>query len=154
MKKWNVIVLSFWLILHGIFKLFNINFSGSDAILAIIELAAGILLFLAGKKIKLFNHFGSLLLAIWLIASGLILLFNISVTVLNIILPILAIVAGIMLPLGVKMTKMTDHIGNILLAVWLVLIGIFALFSIAFSGSGVIVGILGLLAGVFLLIRQ
>jgi hypothetical protein len=49
---------------------------------------------------------------------------------------------------------LNKNLGMMLLAVWLVLHGLVALFSLTFSGLGIILGILALAAGVLLLIGK
>jgi hypothetical protein len=41
-----MLVLSIWLILQGVLSLFNLQFSGSGTVLAVLALIAGVLLFL------------------------------------------------------------------------------------------------------------
>jgi hypothetical protein len=48
----------------------------------------------------------------------------------------------------------TRNAGMLLLAIWLILTGLFALFSISFAGEGVIMGILALAAGILILIGR
>jgi hypothetical protein len=48
----------------------------------------------------------------------------------------------------------TRNVGMLLLAIWLILTGLFALFGISFAGEGVIMGILALAAGILILIGR
>jgi hypothetical protein len=50
--------------------------------------------------------------------------------------------------------KITRNIGFLLLAIWLILYGLIALFSLSFSGLGLIMGILAIAAGIFILIGR
>ncbi len=50
--------------------------------------------------------------------------------------------------------KFTRSIGMLLLAIWLILYGLIALFSLSFSGLGVIMGLLALVAGIFVLLGR
>jgi hypothetical protein len=50
--------------------------------------------------------------------------------------------------------KITRNIGFLLLAIWLILYGLIALFSLSFSGLGVIMGILAIAAGIFILLGR
>jgi uncharacterized membrane protein HdeD (DUF308 family) len=48
----------------------------------------------------------------------------------------------------------TRNIGFLLLAIWLILEGLIALFSLSFSGLPIIMGILAIAAGIFILIGR
>jgi hypothetical protein len=50
--------------------------------------------------------------------------------------------------------KITRNIGFLLLAIWLILYGLIALFSLSFSGLGIIMGILAIAAGIFILLSR
>ena len=50
--------------------------------------------------------------------------------------------------------KITRNLGMLLLAIFLILYGLIALFSITFTGIGVIMGILALAAGILILIGR
>jgi uncharacterized membrane protein HdeD (DUF308 family) len=48
----------------------------------------------------------------------------------------------------------TKNFGFLLLAIWLILYGLLAVFNIAFDGQAIIMGILALAAGVLILINK
>jgi uncharacterized membrane-anchored protein len=50
--------------------------------------------------------------------------------------------------------KITRSIGMLLLAIWLILNGLIALFSLSFNGLGLIMGLLAIVAGVFILLGR
>jgi hypothetical protein len=52
------------------------------------------------------------------------------------------------------MRRFTKNIGMLLLAIWLILYGLIALFSLSFDGLGVIMGLLAIAAGIFILIGR
>ena len=52
------------------------------------------------------------------------------------------------------MNRFTKNIGMLLLAIWLILTGLIALFSLSFNGLGIIMGILAIAAGIFILIGR
>jgi hypothetical protein len=52
------------------------------------------------------------------------------------------------------MGRFTKNIGMLLLAIWLILYGLIALFSLSFNGLGIIMGILAIAAGIFILIGR
>lgn len=97
MRNLGMILLAIWLIATGLLPLLNISFPSSGPILAILAIAAGVLLLLEGRRVKLSKNLGRLLLAIWLIATGLLQLLNITFPASGLILAILAIAAGVLL---------------------------------------------------------
>ncbi len=52
------------------------------------------------------------------------------------------------------MKRFKKNIGMLLLAIWLILYGLIALFSLSFNGLGIIMGILAIAAGIFILIGR
>jgi hypothetical protein len=52
------------------------------------------------------------------------------------------------------MRRFTKNIGMLLLSIWLILYGLIALFSLSFSGLGIIMGLLAIAAGIFILIGR
>jgi hypothetical protein len=52
------------------------------------------------------------------------------------------------------MRRFTKNIGMLLLAIWLILYGLIALFSLSFSGLGIIMGLLAIAAGIFILLGR
>lgn len=50
--------------------------------------------------------------------------------------------------------RITRNLGIVLLAIYLILIGLSGLFGLSFSGMGVIMAVLALLAGVLLLMGR
>jgi hypothetical protein len=52
------------------------------------------------------------------------------------------------------MKRFTKNIGMLLLAIWLILYGLIALFSLSFSGLGIIMGLLAIAAGIFILLGR
>ena len=50
--------------------------------------------------------------------------------------------------------SINKNLGMLLLAIWLILEGLILLFSLSFSGLGIIMGLLALVAGVLLLLDR
>jgi uncharacterized membrane protein HdeD (DUF308 family) len=48
----------------------------------------------------------------------------------------------------------TKNLGFLLLAIWLILYGLLAVFNVTFDGQAIIMGILALAAGVLILINK
>jgi len=108
---------------------------------------------------KITRHRGLLLLAIWLLLTGLIALFNLSFTNLDLIMALLALAAGAVILLeafnvlkGSGRRKWT--MGMILLGVWLLLSALIALTGFSFDSQGIILGLLALIAGGLILIGR
>jgi hypothetical protein len=94
-KNLGVFLLGIWLILSGLLPLIKISIPASDAVRAVLAIAAGVLILL--RPVKLTRSLGVLLLGIWLIVTGLLPLLNINIPASGIILALLAIAAGILI---------------------------------------------------------
>jgi hypothetical protein len=111
--------------------------------------------------VRLNQNIGMLLLAIWLILTGLLPLLNISIRSSGIILAVLAIAAGIMIVLGsaglgrdTRSVALTRNLGMLVLAIWLILTGLFSAIRITFPASGILLAALAVAAGVLILLRR
>ena len=113
---------------------------------------------------RLTRDLGLLLAAIWLILTGAIALFGLNFPNLNLLMALLALASGAIILLessnALKWTKWTKTkrtqraLGMILLGVWLVLSGLFTLTGLNFSGQALVMGLLALLAGLFILLDR
>lgn len=105
--KWirnlGMFLLGIWLILTGLLPLLRITIPFSGTILALLAMAAGVLILL--RPVRPTSRLGVLLLGLWLIATGLLPLLNVSIPAKDIILGLLAIVAGIAILVGGKDTR-------------------------------------------------
>ncbi len=72
------------------------HFTGSQTILAVVALAAGVLILLAGRG-GVSAKLGTILLAVWLIVTGLLDLTNFHFAGSGIVLAILALAAGVLI---------------------------------------------------------
>ena len=61
---------------------------------------------------------------------------------------------GILFFIADSSEKISTHIGSILLGVWLVAGGLESLFHVRFTGSGVILAVIALAAGIMVLITR
>lgn len=99
-----------------------------------------------------------ILLAIWLILSGLIELVGLSVANLDILMGLLALAAGAVILLDAsnlhRGRKSSRRVGWILLGAWLILTGLLSLVNLAFAGLTLLLGLLALAAGVLILIDR
>ena len=94
-----------------------------------------------------------LALAIWLIFSGLVALLGLSFAGLGTVMAILAIIAGALLLLG-GVRLASRSLGAILLAAYLLLLGLLALVDLSFAGGEIVLAVLALAAGVALLLGR
>ena len=94
----------------------------------------------------------NILLGVWLVLTGLVRIGGVSFSKSGIILAVLGIVTGILFFVANSSEKITTQIGGILLGTWLVVGGLMSLFNIHFTGSSVILAVLGVSAGVMVLI--
>lgn len=93
-------------------------------------------------------------LGIWLILAGMVRLGGIGFSGSGTILAVLAVVTGILFLLADSSEKLWPRAANILLGIWLLANGLMPLLNIRFSGSGVVLAVLSIAAGVVLLIRR
>ncbi len=97
MKKWGTLLLAVWLVATGLVELTGFSFAGLGIVLSLLAIAAGVLLLIEGRPSRLTQNLGILLLAIWLILSGLIALLGLSFPAQGALLALLAIAAGVLL---------------------------------------------------------
>ncbi len=97
MKKWGTILLAIWLVATGLVALLNLSFNYSATILALLAVAAGVLILIEGRRVRLSRRLGLLLLSIYLIAAGLVTLLSIRFSRSDIVLALIAIAAGVLL---------------------------------------------------------
>jgi len=102
---------------------------------------------------KLSGKIAMFFLGAWLLLSGLNALLNINIPAIDMLLPIVAIVTAILIFTEIR-EKPTQQLGMLLLAVWLILSGLFVLLSVAFPAKEVVMAVLGIAAGVLVLIRR
>jgi prepilin-type N-terminal cleavage/methylation domain-containing protein len=103
---------------------------------------------------KALNNIGLGVLAAYLIIAGLVAVFRIDFPGLVYILPLLAIIAGVLILLRVRDSKATVNLGFLLLSIWLVLTGLMPLLNINLPEMVVVMAVLGLAAGILILIGQ
>jgi hypothetical protein len=94
----GLLVLSIFLILTGLIGL-GLSFPGLGVVVALLAIGAGVLLLVDMRRINIRQNLGMLLLAIWLIATGLVALIP-GLSGLGLILALLALAAGILLLIG------------------------------------------------------
>jgi len=149
-KNLGLILLGIWLIATGVLSLVGAGSAVLSIILAILAIAAGVVILLQGQSWS--ADIGMILLGIWLIATGLLSLLGVSFPGSDIILAILAIASGILILL--RGSGWSARIGMILMGIWLILTGLVSVLDLSFSGSGIILAILAITAGVLILLGR
>jgi len=102
---------------------------------------------------KITRNVGMILLAVYLILVGILALFNISFSGVDILVNIIALAAGIVLLFQLPRGRWTRNLGIILLGIWLILEGLLGLFGFHFSSEATVLGIIAIVAGAILLLR-
>ncbi len=90
----------------------------------------------------------------WLIVTGLISLAGLSFSGSYTIQALLAVAAGVLLILADWKVQLSGRIADIILGIWLVVMGLIPLLDIRFRESHTVLGLLALGAGVLVLIRR
>jgi len=110
---------------------------------------------------KISSNLGMILLAIWLILTGLLPLLRISIPGGETLLAILAIAAGVLILLGpsrlaggFRSMKVAGNWGMILLGIWLILVGLLPLLSLSIPAAATILALLAVAAGVLILLGR
>jgi len=100
------------------------------------------------------KKWGNILLGVWLIVTGLISLADLSFRGSYTIQALLAVAAGVLLILADWKVNLSGRIADIILGIWLVVMGLIPLLDIRFRESHTVLGLLALGAGVLVLIRR
>jgi len=100
------------------------------------------------------KKWGNILLGVWLIVTGLISLADLSFQGSYTIQALLAVAAGVLLILADWKVNLSGRIADIILGIWLVVMGLIPLLDIRFRESHTVLGLLALGAGVLVLIRR
>jgi hypothetical protein len=102
MNRIGIVLLAIWLILTGLIDLFHLTFDLEGILMGLLALAAGVLLLLipGGRTFRFGGRFSLYVLAAYLIIAGLIALLGLNLPYQNIILGLLALVAGVLLLVG------------------------------------------------------
>ena len=95
---------------------------------------------------------GTILLAVWLIITGLSPFLKIQIPQFNIILPLLAVAAGIAILITTE--KPSGTIGLSLLGIYLLAKGLLPFIKFKIPGSTIAVSLIAIVCGIFLIIRR
>jgi hypothetical protein len=154
-KKLNIILLSIWLILWGLASLVSLG-GALGLVLDILGIVAGLLILydLRSKSLSRPLNLGFLLLGIWLAVISLLGLLSVGLSGIGLILDIVAVAGGGLILFGAARKGPRGYLGQLLLGLWLVLVGLLSLLSLGFSGSGTVLALLAIAAGVVLLLGR
>jgi hypothetical protein len=100
------------------------------------------------------KKWGTLLLAIWLVVTGLVALTGLSFAGMGVVLSLLAIAAGVLLLVEGGPRRLTQNVGILLLAAWLILGGAATLLDFSFAAGSTLLALLAIAAGVVLFLRR
>ena len=148
------LLLAIWLIAKGVLDLVGIGGSTLGLLLDLLALAAGVVLLMGMPGGKLTSKLSYLLPGIWLLATGLIGLINLSFISMGLIMAVLAIAAGAAMLLTLRGGAFSDDLGVTLAGVWFLLTGLFSLISFSFNGLGLVMSLLAIVAGVLLVLGK
>lgn len=155
-EKAGLVLLAIWLIIRGLVALISLSFTGLNVILAVLAIAAALLILfgLRNNSLARPRNLGLLLLAVWLLLIAVLSLANLGEPGLDIVLAVLAIVAAALLLFAALRAGPLGDLGLLLLAIWLLLTGLVSLVGLSFSGLGIVLGLLALIAGILLLVGR
>ena len=148
------LLLGIWLIATGIMGIFGIAFQILTLAADILAIATGVILLIGLRRGNWIDRLAIIFLAAWLILVGLMPLVGMGLPFSSEIVIILAILAGIFLLIGLRGAKAFGRIGQILLAIWLIATAAVPMLNLDLPGAGIVLAILGIVAGVFIIIDR
>jgi hypothetical protein len=157
MKKYfklGYLLLAIWLIATGALELLGIRHSLITLALQILAVVTGVVILVEMGRMNWPERLGMIFLAIWLILVGLMPFVGMGLPFASEITIVLALLAGILLLVGMKGRKTAARIGMVLLAVWLIASAAISLLGLMIPASGVILAILAVISGILLLIGR
>ncbi len=157
MKKYaslGRLLLGIWLIATGIIGVFGIAFQIVTLALDILAIVTGIIILIGLRGVNWIERLGMIFLSVWLILVGLMPFVGMGFPFSSEIVIILAILAGIFLLIGMRGKKSFARIGLILLAIWLIASAVIPALGLTIPAGGLLLAILGIVAGVFILIGR
>jgi hypothetical protein len=98
------------------------------------------------------KNLGYILLALWLVATGLIPLLHLDLGRASVVFPLLAVAAGVLILLDGYKGRFAGNIGGLLLGIWLIGTGIDRFTSVSWLGTALSIGAIA--AGIALIIKR
>jgi hypothetical protein len=157
MKKYlklGYLLLAIWLIATGATQLLGIGHPIITLALQILAVITGIVILVELGSMNWLERLGMIFLAVWLILVGLMPFIGMGVPFASEITIVLALLAGVLLLVGMKGRKTAAKLGIVLLAVWLVASAAISLFGIIIPASVIILGVLAVISGILILVGR
>jgi len=101
---------------------------------------------------KISENLGTFLIAVYLIVSGVVSIIGIHVAILSNLIPLIALVAGLLLLIGTG--KLPKSLGILLLGVWLILKGLLPFMYVSIPHFAFLTDGLAIVAGIFIMLRR
>lgn len=95
----GLVLLGVWLIATGLLPLAKLNLPNEGTMMALLAVAAGALLLVAMNGARFPAGMGTMLLAIWLVAQGLMALLSLSFPQSSLVMSLLALAGGVLIML-------------------------------------------------------
>jgi hypothetical protein len=154
MKKYlrlGYLLLAIWLIATGATELLGIGHPVITLALQILAVVTGIVILVELGRMNWPERLGMIFLAVWLILVGLMPFIGMGVPFASEITIVLAILAGVLLLVGMKGRRTAAKLGMVLLAIWLIASAAISLLGIMIPASGIILAILAVISGILIL---
>jgi hypothetical protein len=154
MKKYlklGYLLLAIWLIVTGAMELLGIGHPIITLALQILAVVTGVVILVELGSMNWPERLGMIFLAVWLILVGLMPFIGMGVPFASEITIVLAILAGVLLLVGMKGRKTAAKFGIVLLAIWLIVSAAISLLGIMFPASGIILAVLAVISGILIL---
>jgi hypothetical protein len=150
----NYLLLAIWLIVTGGTGLLGIGHPIITLALEILAVVTGIVILVELGGMSRYERLGMIFLAIWLILTGVLPIIGVGIPYSGTIMIVLAILAGVLLLVGIKGKKTAAKLGIILLAIWLIATAVLPLLGVVLVARGVILAALAVIAGILIIVGK
>jgi len=153
MKKYlrlGYLLLAIWLIATGCVEILGIGHPVITLVLQILAVVTGIVILVELGRMDWPERLGMIFLAVWLILVGLMPFIGMGFPFGSEITIVLAILAGVLLLVGMKGRRIAAKFGMVLLAIWLIVSAVIPLLGIMIPASGIILAVLAVISGILI----
>jgi len=157
MKKYlklGYLLLAVWLIATGAMDLLGIGHPILTLALQVLAIITGIVILVELGKMNWHERLGMIFLAVWLILVGLMPFVGMRLPLASEVAIVLAILAGVLLLIGMKGRKTAAKLGMVLLAVWLIASAVLPLLGIVLLARGIILAVLAIISGILIVVGR
>jgi hypothetical protein len=157
MKKYlklGYLLLGIWLVATGGMELLGIGHPIITLALQVLAVVSGIVILVELPKMNWPERLGMIFLAVWLILVGLMPFVGMALPFSSEITIVLAILAGVLLLVGMKGRKTAARLGMVLVAIWLIASAVIPLLGIMIPASSIILAALAVVSGILILIGR